>query len=58
MLDPYEQQESSSYDIELMDEIPPSSASSLLSFNDELTESNRLSTTTPQNAITLRFKVC
>ncbi|CAF0986366.1 unnamed protein product [Rotaria sordida] len=60
MFDSYEHQQSSSAtsscDIESMDEIPPPTASSILSLNDDLTISNRLSTTTPQNSVTLRFK--
>ncbi len=48
---------SSSCDMESMDEIPPPSASSILSLNDDLTILNRLSTTAPQNSVTLRFKV-
>jgi len=43
--------------MESMDEIPPPSASSILSLNDDLTISNRLSTTAPPNSVTLRFKV-
>jgi hypothetical protein len=46
----------SSCDMESMDEIPPPSASSILSLNNDLTISNRLSTTAPQNSVTLRFK--
>jgi hypothetical protein len=44
--------------MESMDEIPPPSASSILSLNDDLTISNRLSTTAPPNSVALRFKVC
>ena len=49
---------SSSCDMESMDELPPPSASSILSLNDDLTISNRLSTTAPQTSVSLRFKVC
>ncbi len=48
---------SSTCDMESMDEIPPPSASSILSLSDDLTISNRLSTTVLQNPVTLRFKV-
>ena len=48
---------SSTCDMESMDEIPPPSASSILSLNDDLTISSRLSTTTAQSSVTLRFKV-
>jgi hypothetical protein len=61
MFGSYEHQQpspaSSSCDMESMDEIPPPSASSILSLNDDLTILNRLSTTAPQNSVTLRFKV-
>lgn len=62
MFGSYEHQQSSptssTCDIESMDEIPPPSASSILSLNDDLSISNRLSTPAPQNPVTLRFKVC
>ncbi len=62
MFGSYEHQEPSpapsSCDMESMDEIPPPSASSILSLNDDLTISNRLSTTAPPNSVALRFKVC
>lgn len=61
MFDSYEHQQpspaTSSYDMESMDEIPPPSASSILSLNEDLAISNHLSTTAPQNPVTLRFKV-
>lgn len=63
MFDSYEHQQSSSTvtvpcDMESMDEIPPPTTSSILSLNEDLTMSSRLSTTAPQNPVTLRFKVC
>ena len=61
MFNSYEHQQpspvSSACDMESMDELPPPSASSILSLNDDLTLSNHLSTTTTQNPVTLRFKV-
>lgn len=62
MFDSYEHHQqassvSSSCEMESMDEIPPPSASSILSLNDDLTISTRLSTTAPQSSVTLRFKV-
>lgn len=61
MFDSYEHQQpssvSSACEMESMDEIPPPSASSILSLNDDLTMSTRLSTTAPQSSVTLRFKV-
>ena len=47
----------SACDMESMDEIPPPSASSILSLDDDLTISSRLSTTAPQNPVAVRFKV-
>ena len=61
MFESYEHQQASSVssacEMESMDEIPPPSASSILSLNDDLTMSTRLSTTAPQSSVTLRFKV-
>ncbi|CAF3334115.1 unnamed protein product [Rotaria socialis] len=60
MFDSYEHQQPSpamsSCDMESMDEIAPPTASSILSLNEDLTMSSRLSTTTPQNSVALRFK--
>ncbi len=60
MFGSYEHQQpspaSSSCDMESMDEIPQPSASSILSLNDDLSISNRLSTSV-QNSVLLRFKV-
>jgi len=47
----------SSCDMESIDEMPPPSASSQLSINDDLTISSRLNTTALHNSVSLRFKV-
>ncbi|CAF1108865.1 unnamed protein product [Adineta steineri] len=46
----------SSCDMESIDEMPPPSASSQLSINEDLTISNRLNITALQNSVSLRFK--